>query len=234
MRAPECFQQPVTGVWVSTDNVSEQPKGRRFSGLQVFGIVLVTLTVTVVATVVVFRVYLFPNEFEPVTLNAKEQQVLDGKLSRLESFGGSAGERVVPESYSEEGASREVRFSEKELNALLANNTDLATRVAIDLADDLASAKILIPMDPEFPVLGGKILRVNAGLNLSYANATPIVALKGVSVMGVPIPNAWLGNLKNVNLVDEFGADPGFWRAFADGIARIQVEDGRLLIELKK
>ena len=89
-------------------------------------------------------------------------------------------------------------------------------------------------MDPEFPVLGGKILRVHAGLNLSYANARPIVALKGVSIMGVPIPNAWLGNLKNVNLVDEFGTDPGFWKAFADGVERIQVEDGRLLIELKE
>jgi len=219
---------------MNAESLNEEPTGRRFTGLQVFGIVLVTLAVAVVATVVVLRVYIFPSEFKPVTLSAKEQQLLDDKLSRLESFGAPAGESLEPEAYSEEGASREIRLSEKELNALLANNTDLATRVAIDLSDELASAKILIPMDPEFPVLGGKILRVHAGLKLSYANARPIVALKGVSVMGVPIPNAWLGNLKNVNLVDEFGADPGFWKAFADGVEQIQVEDGRLLIELRE
>ena len=48
-----------------------------------FGIVLVTLTVAVVATVLIVRVYIFPSEFEPVTLSAKEQQVLDDKLNRL-------------------------------------------------------------------------------------------------------------------------------------------------------
>lgn len=212
----------------------EEPSGRRFTGLQVFGIVLATLVVAVAATVIVLRVYVFPSEFEPVTLNAKEQQVLDEKLSRLDSFGGGTGGTLEPEPYSEEGASREIRLSEKELNSILANNTDLATRVAIDLADDLASAKILIPMDPEFPVLGGRTVRVHAGLNLAYANGRPIVALKGVSVMGVPVPNAWLGNLKNVNLVEEFGADPGFWKSFADGVEQIVVEDGRLLIELKE
>lgn len=89
-------------------------------------------------------------------------------------------------------------------------------------------------MEPDFPVLGGKTLRVNAGLNLAYADGRPIIALRGVSIMGVPMPNAWLGNLKNVNLVNEFGGDPGFWKSFADGVEQIQVEDGRLLIELKE
>jgi hypothetical protein len=29
--------------------------------------------------------------------------------------------------------------------------------------------------------------------------------------MGVPIPNAWLGNLKNVELAQEFSGNDGFW-----------------------
>ena len=58
--------------------------------------------------------------------------------------------------------------------------------------------------------------------------------LKGVSVFGVPIPNAWLGNLKNVDLVAEFGGNQGFWKTFADGVETIQVTDGQLLINLKE
>lgn len=210
------------------------PQRRGFSGRQVFGIVIVTLLVAVVATVLVLRYFVFPGEFRPVTLNDKEQQVLDQKLDRLGYGPESSSGSLEPEAYTEEGASRAVSLTEKELNAMLANNTDLATRVAIDLSANLASAKILIPMEPDFPVLGGKTLRVNAGLELAYANARPIVALRGVSIMGVPIPNAWLGNLKNVNLVNEFGGGPGFWKAFADGVEHIAVEDGRLLIELKE
>jgi hypothetical protein len=50
----------------------------------------------------------------------------------------------------------------------------------------------------------------------------------------VPIPNAWLGNMKNIDLVQEFGGNKGFWKTFADGVEYIHVENGRLLIKLKK
>ena len=120
------------------------------------------------------------------------------------------------------------------MNALLANNTDIAKRLAIDLSADLASAKMLIPMQDDFPVLGGKTLRVNAGLGLSFVNDKPVVVLKGVSIMGVPIPNAWLGNLKNVDLVQEFGFESGFWKTFAAGVEYINVRDSMLQIILKE
>ncbi len=141
---------------------------------------------------------------------------------------------LTPEPYKEDPSKREINFTEKELNALLANNTDLAKRLAIDLSSNLASAKMLIPMDPDFPILGGKTLRVNAGLGLSFAKDRPIVVLKGVSIMGVPIPNAWLGNLKNVDLVSEFGLQSGFWKTFAAGVEYINVQDGKLQIKLKE
>ena len=143
-------------------------------------------------------------------------------------------EILTPEAYGEDATKREISFSEKELNAMLANNTDMAKRVAIDLASDLASAKMIIPMDPDFPFIGGKTLRVNTGLGLSFANDRPVVILKGVSIMGVPIPNAWLGNLKNVDLVQEFGLESGFWKTFAAGVEYINVQDGNLQIKLKE
>ena len=67
---------------------------------------------------------------------------------------------------------------------------------------------------------------------MSYRNDRPVIIMKGVSVWGVPIPNAWLGDLKNIDLVQEFGSSDGFWKSLADGIEDIRIEDGKLKIQL--
>lgn len=208
--------------------------------LRTLGIMLLTVIISVVATVFVINYYLFPKKFEPVELSQREESTLNKKLRQFglptlesDSDNATAG-ALQPEPYSEEGAKREVSFSEKELNAMLAKNTDLADKMAIDLSDNLASAKIIMPIDPDFPVLGGKTLKASAGAELAYRNGRPVVVLKGVSVWGVPIPNAWLGNLKNVDLVREFGGDEGFWKSFADGVDNISVSEGKLIIKLKE
>jgi len=69
---------------------------------------------------------------------------------------------------------------------------------------------------------------------MAYQNNKPVIILKGVSIMGIPIPNAWLGGLKNIDLVSEFGVDPGFWKSFSEGVEEIQVADGRSNIKLKE
>jgi hypothetical protein len=198
-------------------------------------IVLAAVVVTAGLTYWLVSYYLFPRAFDPVELKPREEQVLNRKLHAI-GFQGEAADpgALEPEPYSELGASREIEFSERELNAMLARNTDLAHRLAIDLSDDLVSAKLLIPFDEDFPVLGGRTLRVNAGVELAYRDNRPIVVLKGVSIMGVPVPNAWLGNLKNIDLVREFGGDQGFWKTFADGVEHIMVQDGQMVIKLKE
>lgn len=222
----------------------------RFGWLKLLVIIVVATSVASLVAVWAVSTYLFPKEFKPVTLSAKEEQVLEQKLDRLDSMSRSrtvsrnrpssqsaSGERtgtLQPERYSEEGASREIVLTEKELNALLAKNTDLADKLAIDLSDDMASAKLLIPLDEEFPVVGGKTLKVSAGLELAYADGKPVVAIVGVSLWGVPVPNAWMGNLKNVDLVREFGGKGGFWSAFAAGVDEIKIDEGRLLVRLKE
>lgn len=203
---------------------------------QVLLIVLATILVTAGVTYWVLATWVFVKEFKPVELSAREERVLNDKLRVI---GYEVGElddqgRLKPEPYSELGAKREVSFSERELNAMLAKNTDLARKLAIDLSDDLVSARLLIPLEPDFPVLGGKTLRVNAGVEMAYREGRPIVVLKGVSIMGVPIPNAWLGNLKNVDLVNQFGGTQGFWKSFSEGVESIRVEQGQMKIKLKE
>jgi len=218
---------------------AQQPQEKKGGCLKTIGIMFITVVISIVATIFVFN-YSTQKKLEPVELSQKEESTLNKKLKQfgLPTLASSSTQEntddLTPEPYSEDPSKREIFFSEKELNAMLAKNTDLAEKIAIDLADNLASAKMLIPLDPDFPFLGGKTLKLKAGAELAYANGRPIVILKGVSVWGVPVPNAWLGNLKNVDLVKEFGGDEGFWKSFADGVENISVAEGQLKIKLKE
>lgn len=142
-------------------------------------------------------------------------------------------QELAPQPYHEHAADRVVSFSEKEINAIIGRNPDFAHRVAIDFSKDLASAAILVSIPRDFPVMPGQTLRVSSGLNISLdSDQRPVISLKGISLMGVPLPNAWLGNTKDINLVNEFG-DGGFWTTFADGVEYIAVSEGVLNIKLK-
>ncbi len=222
----------------TVDKAPEQPKGR--SLFKTLCLILAVIAVTSIVTVRLTTAYLFPKTFEPIVLNQKEQQVLEGKLKVLKfelntkpAAGKKSAAVLEPQRYSEVGASREASFSEREINALIANNTDLASKVAIDLSQDLVSARVLVPLDPDMPMFGGKTLRMNAGLELRYKGGRPVVIIKGISLWGVPLPNSWLGGIKNVDLVHEFG-DEGFWKAFSAGVDNIVVGEGRLTIKLKE
>ncbi len=205
-------------------------------------IVLLTIAVSVGTTIWILTQYIFPKRFEPVELTSSEQQTLNSKLSIFEGFGATSQappdqqdpDNLQPEKYSEKESDRQIVLSERELNGLVASNTDMARRLAIDLSQNLASAKLLIPLDPDFPVMGGKTLKLSAGLELAFQNGRAVVILKGVSVMGVPVPNAWLGGMKNIDLVGEFGGSEGFWKAFSEGVENIEVTEGKLLIKLRE
>ena len=233
--------------------VSSKITQRRFGCLQVLGLMVIAVIITAGLTVFLVKTYLFPSEFTPVTLNPKEEKVLEAKLENLDSIhtGVVSGKSnnspspsvatridpnaaIEPEPYSEKGLKRQIEFTERELNAMLAKNTDLAKKMAIDLSDDLISARFLLPIDEDFPVFGGKILRVKSGMVFTYTHGRPVVILKGVSIMGVPVPNAWLGGLKNIDLVEKFGSDDGFWKTFSEGVEAVEVEDGLLKIKLKE
>jgi len=206
------------------------------NGWRTFGIVIITILLTLGVGYWAISTILFPSKFIPVQLNEKEQLQLDKKLQHITSHGTVQPNHnaLKPEPYSESDARREINFSERELNALLAKNTGLANRLAIHLSDNLASAKLLITLDPDFPILGGETIKVTTGVEAGEFGGSPRVILKGMSVWGIPMPNAWLGNIKNINLVEEFGNSGGFWQAVKDGIEDIEIKQGTLRIKLKE
>ncbi|WP_457677065.1 hypothetical protein [Thiolapillus sp.] len=217
---------------------------RGFRAVHVLWIVLGTILVTAAVTFWAVRTYIYAHDFKPVELSQKEQEQLEGKLRLLgyqpQPSAPSADRKETdeqwlrPERYQEQNGRRALFFTERELNGLLANNPDVARKLAVDLSDDMVSARMLVHVDPDFPILGGKTLRVSAGVEAGFHDGRPVIKLRGVSIMGIPVPNAWLGGLKNVDLISEFGDANGFWKAFADGVEDIQVEDGRLKITLRE
>ncbi len=217
-----------------TSSLEEEPK--KSGCLKTFLIVLAVAVVTCALTVWFMNAYLFPKRLKPVELSQKEEKTLKEKWDLLDPFSDASADekKAIARKYSEDGSNRTITFTQREVNGMLAKNTDMADRFAIHLSDDLASARLLVPLDQDFPILGGKTLKASAGLVLGFSNGKPRVALKGVSLWGVPIPNAWLGGLKNVDLVGEFGGSDGFWKSFSDGVEDISLEDGQLSITLKE
>ena len=171
---------------------NEKERKKRFSGAQVLAIVAAVVVLTAAVTMAVAWFYLYPRPFKPVVLSPAEQQELAAKLDRVEAVTGrqppgadrpaktktlepdfTPDGRLQPRAYTEEAADREVTFSERELNALIATNTDLADKFAVDLADNLVSARLLVPVDPDFPIFGGKVLRAREVLSGELA-ADPV------------------------------------------------------------
>lgn len=204
-------------------------------------IALLVLLAAAVLVAVWIRQNVYASKFTPVTLTREEKVVLQDKLARLRQeepfpapFEAVPGKPLSPEPYTEAGANRQIQLSERELNGLIAGTPDVARKVAVDLADELISVKLVLPVEDEVPVLGGKTFRIHMGLAIRYEGEKPYVALKGVSLGGIPMPNAWLGYLKDVNLVEEFGSGDGFWKIISAGVRTIEVRQGRMRITLKE
>ncbi|AHE98533.1 arginine N-succinyltransferase [Thioalkalivibrio paradoxus ARh 1] len=167
-------------------------------------------------------------------MSAAEERILDEKLDRLRGVAGEGpdrtpGNRVAPgdaerpEIYREDPERRRIEFSERELNGLIARDPALAGRAAVRLSPGQVSASFRVDLPEEIPLFGGRRLRVQTGLQLLTRDERVQARLVGVSVAGVPLPDAWLGGLKGQDLLATSGL-----AALGAGIEALQVDDGRL------
>ncbi|MGM0539821.1 MAG: hypothetical protein ACQERT_11525 [Thermodesulfobacteriota bacterium] len=188
------------------------------------------IVLTVLITLFVAKFWLFQPAMDPVDLSSQEEAELETKLQVLQTASDQEG--ISPEPYSEQSADRVIYFTQRELNALIATEPDLARRAAVHLSEDMISANFLVTLPQDLPILAGKTVKVSAGLRVGYSQGRPSIIIKGVSLMGIPVPSAWLGGLKGRDLVQYEGQGGGLWQAFGRGIADLQVKDGRLKVEL--
>ena len=205
-----------------------------------------------------WRHYFHAKTYKPVELTPKEQVVLHEKLEVLD-----AADIYVPESASEDRGvivgevdpeatpdeqldemlkddprspeeQRRIVLTEREANALLHKNTDLADRVKIKFEQDTIRGAIVIPLDEDFPIFGGKTFRgkVRITARMDENNKLELI-IRDIHAMGIPIPKGW-AEFKGVNLVsDPEHANPAVQK-FASGIKDFRVEDGQLIVELNE
>ena len=213
------------------------------------GSVLIILLVIVLVLFVAGGFWVWQNfyarPFTPVELTQPEKNELNTKIHALQESAKSSsplknspGEErykdgsLKPEPYSEKNAKREIFLTERELNSFI-KDPSIAKNVAVDLSDDQLSIKILMPLDQDFPILGGKTIKLHMGTTLAYSNNNLVVVMNGISVGGVPVPAAWWGGIKNKNLVEYFGGNNGFWDTLSAGISDVKITDGRMYVKLK-
>jgi hypothetical protein len=213
----------------------QPPRPSNKKGLSVKQVLLLMLGVillTALVVILVIRFWLYPQPFKPIQLNPKEQQSLEYKIEYLESASSSPAGPVQPLRVSEQELSREIIFSEREINSLLP--AEWMGRLALAFDKDLISLRLLLPLDPDFPLMGGQTLRLGLKAELAYRQGRPVILLKGVSLMGVPLPNAWLKGKKNIDILEELGTESGFGKLLAEGLEDIQVRRGALYILLRE
>ncbi|MDT3778294.1 arginine N-succinyltransferase [Nitrospira sp. MA-1] len=231
---------------MNTETTQVVVSRRKFSGKQVILVVGLAMLVMALGVVLWINQYVNAAMFPPTRLGESEQQVLNVKMAHLLHTADSPSSSmsqppsstvnlpIEPVPYSEADASRQIQLTEREVNALIATDSYMARHMAVDMSDDLLSVQLVVPVKHEMPLVGGRMLKVNFGLALSYADGKPVVAMRGISLGGIPLPSAWWGDIKNTNLVEEFGGSGGFWDQFSKGVKDMKVQDGQLYVMLKE
>ena len=171
-----------------------------------------------IVILIVGAIWWMNRPIKPVILAADEQRLLDDKV-----------EAVQERTY--EKGSKALQLSEREINALFHHNTGLGDKVRFELATDAVHARIATDLDQDLPLVGGKKLKAKARFIISDENNAPAIILDDLTVWGVSLPNAWLGELKGKNLMSNLGLDFSN-NQVSKGIKNIDVSNGQILIEL--
>lgn len=233
---------PLTAVHcMMPDRVEQNPDARRRSSPLPWILVLL-LTVLLVAAGLRIH-YLMQAERETaVMLSPAERETLDEKLAVLREASVRAASEtaepearttparetaLAPEVYDEDPERRYLRFTERELNAAIARDPALAGRAAVRLSPERVSTSFLVDVPEDMPMFGGRRVRVQAGLQVTTEGNRVQARLLGVSVAGVPLPNAWLGGFKGRDLLEGSALS-----ALGAGIESVEVGDGWVAVRL--
>lgn len=181
---------------------------------------LVAAIVVVLLLVSVAGAYFWYNRpIKPVALSTTETQVLEQKIERIEADPGEP--RYEP-------GSKEIILTERELNGLLAQNTDLGDKLTFTLVTDEVHARMETDLEEGLPVVGGKKLKAKARFLVKTMDGRPSLVLDDLTVWGASLPNDWLGGMKGKDLLAEiFGGGGG-----VSGIEELRIERGQIVIRL--
>ena len=156
---------------------------------------------------------------KPVVLTEPEKSIAEAKVEAIQK----------PNEPTYEKGSKEIIFTERELNGLLNENTTLGKTVRFELATGAVHARLDTDLDPNLPIFGGKRLKARARFLVGHESGSARLVLDDLTVWGISLPNDWLGGIKGQNLLEEaLGTESGG----ISGVEEFRVESGRLIIRL--
>lgn len=172
---------------------------------------------------------IYASALKPVALTQTEQADLNSKLQVL----GQQAPTAAP--VDPEIAKRTLTISEREINAFLSEQ-GLGEQVKVEFTQGGAAATVLVPVEKDAPLIGGTTLRLRFAFGAKMDSSKHFAfSLNDISVGGVPMPNAWLGNLKGLNLLAEspLQSDPAV-KGFLAGIRDFKIDSGVMRIVLNE
>lgn len=214
--------------------------------LIILGSILLTAGLAVGGTIWWVKHNFDAKPMKPVVLSEKEQRDFDSKLA---VFGDPPMAPVtiqVPPAPGQPPASapipqvepgaenRTIIITEREVNAYFAKQK-LGENVQVSFAEGKIVAGIIVDVPQDFPLMAGQKvrLRLTFGTGLTPDHKLSFV-FDDVSVGGISMPNAWLGDLKGVDLVAKnLESDPALQR-FLAGIQSLEIHSGSAKVVLNK
>jgi hypothetical protein len=207
---------------------------------------ILALLLIIVGTVAL-TVWWIQRPIKPVVLSPREKANVEAKLRRIEggstqnpASGANSGpsqpssglEPEVPQRFYVPG-SKVLKLTEREINGLLNQNTDLGKSLRFEFDQDAVNAYLAVRIPQDFPIGAGKMFRARGRFRVSLGNGgKPYAILDDVTVFGISLPKAWLGGIKGENLISE--ALSGNNRSpILKGIKSLRVEPGSLVLELE-
>ncbi|QQL45777.1 hypothetical protein [Sulfuriroseicoccus oceanibius] len=163
---------------------------------------------------------------KPVELSAKESEVVEEKLTNLQE----------PESRYEEG-SKNMVFTEREINGLINEHTELGDTLRIELDPDAVNAYLAVPIPEDSAILPGKQFKARARIEVELEDldnglTRPRLEIADVTVYGISLPNAWLGGIKGKDLGRELFGGGRDSQLVIQGVEELRIERERIEIIL--
>lgn len=214
--------------------------------LIVFGSILLISALVSAAVIGWFQYNFNPAPMQPVVLSEIEKQAFNTKLSALgdpamapvllkfpangpaSAPGAAAPAPTIPAGLE----NKTVILTEREVNAYLASQ-NLGEHIQVSFGEGRVITAIIVKVPPDFPILPGQKVRarITFGTGLTPEHKLSLV-FNDLHVGGISLPNAWLGDLKGVDLIAEnLQRDPTLQR-FLSGIRSLEIhpEGARVIL----
>src|ERR1051325_8562238 len=216
------------------------PKRRRWALWGCGGLLALLL---IIAATVAITIWWIQRPIKPVVLSAAEKQAVEAKLQQVRSAPATArDERLSPAPRPDPApkstsnryvpGGKELRLTERELNGLLNENTDLGKTVRLELDTDAINAYVAVPIPKDFPVGGGRMFRAKGRFRMSLSqDQAPVAMLEDVTVLGLSLPKEWLGGVKGKKLLaDAMGErnSAANWK----GVKSLRIVPGAIVLEV--